>query len=199
MAVLALVLWGSQLVLNLGLRELLQRRRSGHTGVIGVTGRLGPAELAAGALEAVGIGLSVTAPVLDLTGTLDPLVSGPLRWFGLALGAVGVLGVAVSQHAMGSSWRIGVDQERPTGLVTSGPFRHVRNPIYSCLVLLAVGVALLVPNLAAIAGAAILVLYVQVQARAVEEPWLRREHGDAYLAYARRVGRFVPVVGRLRG
>ena len=31
-----------------------------------------------------------------------------------------------------------------------------------------------------------------------EEAYLLRTHGDAYRAYARRVGRFLPGVGKLR-
>ena len=33
--------------------------------------------------------------------------------------------------------------------------------------------------------------------RFVEEPYLRRAHGEAYRAYAARVGRFLPRIGRL--
>jgi protein-S-isoprenylcysteine O-methyltransferase Ste14 len=39
---------------------------------------------------------------------------------------------------------------------------------------------------------------VDVQARLVEEPYLRATHGQAYVDYARRTGRFIPAIGRLR-
>jgi protein-S-isoprenylcysteine O-methyltransferase Ste14 len=38
---------------------------------------------------------------------------------------------------------------------------------------------------------------IQMQVRAVEEPYLLRTHGDNYAAYAARVGRFLPGLGRL--
>jgi protein-S-isoprenylcysteine O-methyltransferase Ste14 len=40
---------------------------------------------------------------------------------------------------------------------------------------------------------------IELQVRAVEEPYLLQMHGDAYADYAVRVGRFVPAMGRLDG
>jgi protein-S-isoprenylcysteine O-methyltransferase Ste14 len=60
------------------------------------------------------------------------------------------------------------------------------------------GLALLVPSVVALLGLALLVVALEIQVRLVEEPYLLRAHGDAYAAYARRVGRFVPGLGRLR-
>ena len=38
----------------------------------------------------------------------------------------------------------------------------------------------------------------QIQVRLVEEPYLRRVHGDAYRRYAASTGRFLPWIGRVR-
>jgi protein-S-isoprenylcysteine O-methyltransferase Ste14 len=46
-------------------------------------------------------------------------------------------------------------------------------------------------------GAGALFAALELQTRAVEEPYLLRTHGEAYAAYAARVGRFVPGLGRL--
>jgi protein-S-isoprenylcysteine O-methyltransferase Ste14 len=35
---------------------------------------------------------------------------------------------------MGDSWRIGVDPQETTGLVTSGVFTRVRNPIFTAMI-----------------------------------------------------------------
>src|SRR5918996_1007579 len=40
------------------------------------------------------------------------------------------------------------------------------------------------------------VIGLEMQVRLVEEPYLRRAHGDEFGAYEARVGRFVPGVGR---
>ena len=37
---------------------------------------------------------------------------------------------------------------------------------------------------------------VELQVRAVEEPYLVRTHGDDYRLYCEAVGRFIPGIGR---
>ena len=63
----------------------------------------------------------------------------------------------------------------------------MRNPIFSALLLSAAGFALLLSTVAAGASFALLLAAIELQVRAVEEPYLRRVHGAAYLAYGRRV------------
>jgi protein-S-isoprenylcysteine O-methyltransferase Ste14 len=62
-----------------------------------------------------------------------------------------------------------------------------------------VGIALLAPNPLTIAGALGVIAALELQTRRVEEPYLLRTHGERYAAYAARVGRFLPGIGRLRG
>ena len=77
-----------------------------------------------------------------------------------------------------------------------GPFALVRNPIFAAMIPTSLGLALMVPNVVALAGFAALVLALEIQVRMVEEPYLRRVHGQAYASYAARTGRFAPGVGR---
>jgi protein-S-isoprenylcysteine O-methyltransferase Ste14 len=116
---------------------------------------------------------------------------------GTLLAALGIAGTLHAQLAMGSSWRVGVDPSERTALRTEGPFRLVRNPIFSWMMLAAAGLALLVPNLASLGALAALVTAIELQVRLVEEPYLLRTHGEAYASWAQRTGRFVPGLGRL--
>lgn len=81
--------------------------------------------------------------------------------------------------------------------MTTAPFTLVRNPIFSAMVPAFLGLALMVPNVAAMVGFLALVAAVEVQVRFVEEPYLLRTHGEGYAKYASRVGRFVPGFGML--
>ena len=77
-----------------------------------------------------------------------------------------------------------VDPLKPTtALVTEGPFRYSRNPIYVALTLLYVGVALLINALwiLLLVVPALVVLRYGVIAR--EEAYLTRKFGDAYRQY----------------
>lgn len=95
----------------------------------------------------------------------------------------------------GISGRPGVLATERTRLVVRGPFAVVRNPIFTCMLLTAFGLAVLLPNVLAWAALACLFVAVELQVRLVEEPHLARLHGQAYRDYSARVGRFVPGLG----
>jgi protein-S-isoprenylcysteine O-methyltransferase Ste14 len=140
------------------------------------------------------------APLAELAGAIEPIALLSVRAASLAgflLYAIGLAGTFASQLYMGSSWRIGVDTAERTALVTSGPFAVVRNPIYTALLAGWLGIVLIDPNLIQLAALLTSLVGLELQTRLVEEPYLLRTHGDAYRSYARRVGRFVPALGRL--
>ena len=200
MPTLALVLYVVYLLLAFGLRTVVQLRRTGSTGFKGIGGRPGSVEWLAGVGFTLAIVLGASAPILDLLDVVDPIdaLNGHgAHAVGTVLAVAGIAGTLFAQMAMGESWRIGVDPEERTELVTSGPFALVRNPIFSAMLPTALGLVLVVPSWVAIAGLVGLLVALEVQVRVVEEPYLRRTHGDRYADYARRTGRFVPGVGRL--
>ena len=197
---LALVLYVVYLLLAFGLRTLVQVRRTGSTGFKGLGGRPGSAEWLAGVGFGVALVLGFSAPVLALLDVLEPI--GALNGHGAhaagtILAVAGIAATLYAQIAMGTSWRIGVDPQERTELVTSGPFALVRNPIFSAMLPTALGLVLLVPSWVAIAGLLGLFVALEVQVRVVEEPYLLRTHGPVYAEYAARTGRFVPGLGRL--
>jgi protein-S-isoprenylcysteine O-methyltransferase Ste14 len=196
--VLALVLL--YLAIAFGLRTYLHLRRTGSTGFRGISGRPGSAAWLGGMLFVAALIGSVLAPLLAWAGIDEArAASAGLDAAGIVTFAGGVLFLLWSQAAMGASWRIGVDAAETTTLVTGGPFAVVRNPIFSAVMLSGAGVALLLPNVTALASYAMLVVAIELQVRVVEEPYLLRTHGPAYRRYAGRVGRFVPGLGRHAG
>lgn len=197
---LALIGFAIFFLLAFGLRSLVHYRRTGSTGFVGLTGRPGSAEWWGGVLFAVALVAAVAAPLLQLAGAVEPLAAlahPPARAAGLLLYVAGVAGTLWAQFAMGESWRIGVDTGARTALVAGGPFRWVRNPIFTAMSLATLGLALLVPNAVALAGVAALIVALEVQVRLVEEPYLNRTHGADYRRYAATAGRFLPGLGRL--
>lgn len=100
---------------------------------------------------------------------------------------------------MGASWRTTVDATETPALVTTGPFRLMRNPIYTGPIVMTAGLALTVPNAVSAAGLACMVIGVELQVRRIEEPYLDRIHQATWRRYAARVGRFLPGIGRLDG
>ena len=154
------------------------------------------------------MGLVFLAIVLGLTALVARFaLAGPqaigvwqappaLALAGLLLCAAGVLVIAIAQRQMGESFRIGIDDAK-TALVRTGLFARVRNPIYSGLLALLLGVVLTIPCTTSLLLGAAAAAAIASHTR-LEERVLLALHGDAYRAYAAGVGRFVPGVGRLR-
>jgi protein-S-isoprenylcysteine O-methyltransferase Ste14 len=70
----------------------------------------------------------------------------------------------------------------------------MRNPGLTGIVLATAGTLVMVPTLVAVLAAVLLVVSVRIQVRAVREPMLAELHGQEYLAYAARTGRYLPRV-----
>jgi protein-S-isoprenylcysteine O-methyltransferase Ste14 len=198
MAVLSLVLIVVWLLLVGGLRGYLGYRR---TGAVAVRFRDPPGspQWWARLVSSIGLGLAIAAPIAELAG-LQPIaildqMAG--RFVGVGLVVVGVAATLAAQWSMGDSWRGDVDPDARTALVTSGPFRVVRNPILTSTATTAVGFALMVPNVVAALMLVAFVVAYEIQVRLVEEPYLLRTYGDDYRRYAARTGRFLPGIGRL--
>jgi protein-S-isoprenylcysteine O-methyltransferase Ste14 len=193
----ALGLYAVALGVLFGVRSWVQWRRTGSAGFHGISGTPAEAGWWGGVLFVVAMVLGLAGPLLAVLGVapIDPPLA--MQVVGLALALAGFAATLAGQTGMGSSWRIGVDPAERTVLVTDGVFRLVRNPIFTAMVAAQLGVVLMVPTWVSAASLMALVAAVQLQVRAVEEPYLRAAHGAAYTTYAARTGRFVPGVGRL--
>lgn len=183
-----------------GLRAWAHRRRTGSSGFNGFTGAPGTPGWWAGVLFLAALLLGAAGPALAATGLVVPPTGVPTgtAWAGVGLAVLGFAGVVAAQSGMGSSWRIGVDASERTDLVTTGPFAVARNPVFTAMCTALGGLVLVVPTAVSVSALVCLVLAVELQVRAVEEPYLVGTNGSAYTDYAGKVGRFVPGVGRLR-
>ena len=197
---LALLLVGVWFFALFVFRTAFQWWRTGSGGIRGFSGTLGSLERNAGLLASLGLAAGALAPVAGLLGWPGGGLLfrfDPVHLLGAGLAAVGIAGALASQVAMGDSWRIGVDERETTRLVTRGPFGRVRNPIFSFMLISGAGLLALVPNVFSILALGSTFAGIEIQVRAVEEPYLTKTHGSVYRAYASRVGRFLPGVGRL--
>jgi protein-S-isoprenylcysteine O-methyltransferase Ste14 len=189
-------------VLTFFVRVGVQLSRTGTTGLIGLRRGAGPLDWLSGILFIGGMAMGVGSAVLVLQDHLDPIdaldVDG-LHVLGVVLAAAGGLAVFGAQLGMGESWRIGVSDAERTELITGGWFSVCRNPIYTAMIVGWSGFALMVPTLLGFAAIVAIASGLELQVRFVEEPYLLRTHGDAYRAYASRVGRFLPGLGRRFG
>lgn len=193
----ALGLYVAALALAFGWRSVMQWRRTGDTGLRLHAGPPGSAGWWAKLLFVAALLLGFAGPLAAIAG-LPPIAALDQVWLqaaGVVLAGSGVAATLAAQLHMGASWRVGVDPGEHTALVTGGAFALARNPIFTAMAVTSLGLALLVPNVASAVATLVLITSIQLQVRAVEEPYLTGVHGDAYRAYAHRVGRFLPGIG----
>lgn len=113
-------------------------------------------------------------------------------WIGVFFCISGILFASYSQLAMGNNWRIGVDPEEKTELVTSGIYSKIRNPIYTACIFHGFGILLLAPNTLIIISGLIGFFAIRAYVRDIEEPYLISLHGEQYVQYMKSTGSFLP-------
>ena len=135
--------------------------------------------------------------VLVLLLARDSALRGGVVHRNAALGAAGALlclaGWALAIWArrnLGANWGMPMSVRVEPQLVTSGPYRWIRNPIYTGLILAMVGTALAL-SLVWLVVVAVLGGYF-VYAGIAEEHTMAEAFPDAYPVYRRSTKRFVP-------
>ena len=109
--------------------------------------------------------------------------------------ACAVAGAALfrrSRAALGPAWSLTPRAGEQTGVVTTGPYRLVRHPIYLALSTVAAGQAIAFGNGLALLIVLGAVIPSFVWRAHVEEQLLTRIFGDRYLAYRKRTKMVIP-------
>lgn len=114
-----------------------------------------------------------------------------LRWIAAVCAVICLLLTSVCWSRMGTRWRMAVSLKGEEELITDGPFRLVRHPIYALSMLLMICSAIVVPTLPMLAVAIVHLVLTQLKARN-EENHLLTVHGDVYRRYLAQTGRFFP-------
>lgn len=129
-----------------------------------------------------------------LAFTLVP-VPVALRWAGVAIGALGAIGAWWVFRTLGANVTRTVRTRANATLVTTGPYRFIRHPLYTTAAIVFCALSLLTRSwwFAAWIVPAFLLLAIRTKQ---EEQHLEARFGDAWQAYASQTGRFLPKLTR---
>lgn len=80
---------------------------------------------------------------------------------------------------------------KPSKLITEGPYRVTRNPIYLAFLLIAIGTALYFANILAIIGPVLFFYFISTFIIPFEEETLGKSFGATYQSYRKRIRRWI--------
>jgi protein-S-isoprenylcysteine O-methyltransferase Ste14 len=137
-----------------------------------------------------------------LTPWLDFAHVGIPVWVRAIGGVLAFAGVAMvwwTHRSLGRHWSGILELRENHRLITAGPYRRIRHPMYTGFFLMPIGVAALTANLliALVQLAATTAMYLARVAD--EEAMMLERFGDEYRVYMRGTGRLLPRLRRLAG
>lgn len=154
-----------------------------------------------GSARAVVISIQVIAFVLLFGSTIGILPPGrrfvhdtlSLKIVGSLLTAGGIAVVLRSRQHLGRFWSARITLKVGHQLIRSGPYAHVRHPLYSGMLLAVIGTALATGEWRGVVSFLIL-LAMWIHKMRKEEALLSNEFGDVYKDYRKRTGPLFPRV-----
>jgi len=113
------------------------------------------------------------------------------RWCGVGLAALAGMLWIWTFHTLGPNLTDTVVTRRVHTLVTNGPYRWVRHPLYTATAFMVLGNSLTAANWCLLAAGAVVFTVIVVRTKR-EESFLVARFGDSYREYMARTGRFLP-------
>jgi protein-S-isoprenylcysteine O-methyltransferase Ste14 len=169
-------------VLELGLR--VRERLQGRGGAA--------RDRATRALIAVTLGTAIALAAVTACWATALRIAGPYRVAGLIVMWLGLAIRFWAIAALGHAFRTTVEVDPRQAVVSTGPYRWVRHPSYSGLLLIVAGFGLAVGNWLALVICIVLPLSALLRRIQVEEAELTGVLGDRYRAYQAQTKRLIP-------
>jgi protein-S-isoprenylcysteine O-methyltransferase Ste14 len=177
----SLLAFAAPLLLAVGRRRRSLERRPGH-------GRGDRVPLLAN-LTAFGL---FFPSLLAFRGTLEGYAALLLALTGCLLAVGGAALVLTSRMELGPAWSFVPIADEATGLVTTGPYRLVRHPIYLGLSMLAMGETLAFASWPALLVVLAGIVPTFVWRASAEEELLTATFGDRYALYRKQTKMIIP-------
>ncbi|MGB6019882.1 MAG: isoprenylcysteine carboxylmethyltransferase family protein [Sulfurimonadaceae bacterium] len=114
-------------------------------------------------------------------------------WIGMTMLLAGALiGLWAIRHNRGDNFNIRPDLKEGCELITTGPYRFVRHPMYTSVMLMTLALAVATPIY--LEWSSFLLLTLVLALKAVREERLWCEGSEAYKVYMRKTKRFIPFI-----
>ena len=81
--------------------------------------------------------------------------------------------------------------EKPSVLIQTGPFKISRNPMYLGMSILLIGIGFILGSVSSFIGVFLFVATMEIAFITQEERFMQEQFGEEYLAYKKKVGRWI--------
>ncbi|WMC93540.1 methyltransferase family protein [Kineothrix sp. MB12-C1] len=121
-------------------------------------------------------GVLVTSPVSTVIGTI--------------IAVLGIIFFVTAMREMRDNWRAGIDESQETDFVTEGIYKISRNPAFVGFDLFYIGYGIIFSNGLQVLFVLLGLMTLHMQIRQ-EEKYMEKKHAGSYLAYRKRVRRYL--------
>jgi protein-S-isoprenylcysteine O-methyltransferase Ste14 len=131
----------------------------------------------------------------DLSTAVHLLVSPGATWLraaGLVIVGLGFTLRVWAITTLGAAFRTTVEVEQSQPIVTNGPYRWIRHPSYTGMLVITLGFGIAFANWLSLALCAVLPPLALIRRIKVEESELVRVVGESYRVYSARTKRLIP-------
>lgn len=144
-------------------------------------------------IQILSLAILFIAPYSDRHMLFAMKAGDALRYAGLALMVLGFILMQIAEKSLGRQFSVEVTIQADHQLVTSGPYRYLRHPRYSGVLLFFLGISIAFGSYLALAGVGLLgcVLAWRIHA---EESLLQQEFGAEWDGYCAKSWRVIPFV-----
>ncbi len=118
-----------------------------------------------------------------------------IRWLGAIIAVLGMALEFSTQLYLGKNYSTTLHISEEQSLVTSGPYRYIRHPMYTALITVGIGIGLLSTSWYFLLPFIATGIVIALRTRREEEAMIEK-FGDEYIQYTQGTGRFFPQIRR---
>jgi protein-S-isoprenylcysteine O-methyltransferase Ste14 len=113
-----------------------------------------------------------------------------IKYLGLLLMLISIVWTILAQLNMKDSWKIGIEENSNSALITKGLFSISRNPIFLGITVSMIGLFLVSANALSLMFLVVSYILIQIQIR-LEEAHLIKQFGEEYNNYKNKTRRMI--------
>lgn len=135
----------------------------------------------------------VVAPLFDFWGTYQLPGGDALRWAGIAISMLAFVLMNLSVMSLGKLFTVNLTIQEGHRLVQNGPYKHIRHPRYTGIILMSLGLALVFSSAIGMVFTAAILVNLMLRIHR-EEKMLAEEFGQEWSDYAQKTKSLIPFI-----